>query len=128
MGDDPRGVVEAFFALGAVTGPIDLERASEDVRQIVAPLADKPLSEISYGELLSNVMQVAGRHRVRLPRELVLVIKQILYFERYATELAPGYQILSEPRLRTYLLHQYTVPVQRPGLNTPPRTPPHHRA
>src|SRR3546814_19331275 len=100
MGDDPRGVVEAFFALGAVTGPIDLERASEDVRQIVAPLADKPLSEISYGELLSNVMQVAGRHRVRLPRELVLVIKQILYFERYAKELAPGYQKIGRASCR----------------------------
>src|SRR3546814_9597391 len=80
-----------------------MERASEDVRRIVAPLANKPLSEISYGELLSNVMQVAGRHRVRLPRELVLVIKQILYFERYAKELAPGYHILSDPRLLTYL-------------------------
>src|SRR3546814_11172327 len=80
LGDDPRGVSEAFFALGAVTGPLDMERASEDVRRIVAPLANKPLSEISYGELLSNVMQVAGRHRVRLPRELVLVTKLILYF------------------------------------------------
>ena len=34
LGDDPRGVVEAFFALGAVTGPLDMERASEDVRRI----------------------------------------------------------------------------------------------
>src|SRR3546814_13414854 len=101
-----------------------MERASEDVRRIVAPLANKPLSEISYGELLSNVMQVAGRHRVRLPRELVLVIKQILYFERYAKELAPGYHILSDPRLLTYLLPQYEVPVQRPVLTTRPRTRP----
>ena len=124
LGDDPRGVVEAFFALGAVTGPLDMERASEDVRRIVAPLAHKPLSEISYGELLAEVMRVAGRHRVRLPRELVLVIKQILYFERYAKELAPGYQILSDPRLLTYLLPQYEVPVQRPVLTTRPRTRP----
>src|SRR3546814_12469004 len=66
----------------------------------------------------------AGRHRVRLPRELVLVTKQILYFERYAKELAPGYQILSDPRLLTYLLPQYEVPVQRPVLTTRPRTRP----
>jgi hypothetical protein len=124
LADDPHGVVQAFFALGAVTGPVDLDRAAEDVRQLVEPLASKPLSEISYGELLSDVLQVAGRHRVRLPRELVLVIKQILYFERYAKQLAPGYQILSDPRLLTYLLPQYEVPVERPTLTTRPRTRP----
>src|SRR3546814_19176898 len=38
--------------------------------------------------------------------------------------LAPGYQILSDPRLLTYLLPQYEVPVQRPVLTTRPRTRP----
>src|SRR3546814_17251500 len=38
--------------------------------------------------------------------------------------LAPGYQILSDPRLLTYLLPQYEVPVQRPVLTPRPRTRP----
>ena len=111
LSDDPHGVVQALFALGAVSGPVDFDRAAADVRRLVEPLSSKPLSEISYGELLADVLQVASRHRVRLPRELVLVIKQILYFERYAKQLAPGYQILSDPRLLAYLLPQYEVPV-----------------
>jgi predicted unusual protein kinase regulating ubiquinone biosynthesis (AarF/ABC1/UbiB family) len=124
LADDPYPVVQAFFALGAVRGPVDLDRAAADVQELVAPLAAKPLSQISYGELLGNILRVAGRHGVRLPRELVLVVKQILYFERYAKELAPDYQILSDPRLLTYLLPQYEVPVERPTLTTRPRTRP----
>jgi len=124
LADDPASVVQAFFALGAVTGPVDMDRATEDVRTLVAPLQTKALSDISYGELLADVMRVATRHRVRLPRELVLVIKQILYFERYAKQLAPDYQILSDPRLLTFLLPQYEVPVERPVLTTRPRTRP----
>lgn len=124
LADDPYPVVQAFFALGAVTRPVDLDRAADDVRELIAPLASTPLAQISYGALLGDVMRVAGRHGVRLPRELVLVVKQILYFERYAKELAPDYHILSDPRLLTYLLPQYEVPVERPVLTTRPRTRP----
>ena len=38
-----------------------------------------------------------------LPRELVLVAKQLLYFERYAKLLAPQWSILDDPELLGFL-------------------------
>ena len=44
-------------------------------------------------------MRVSVKHRMRLPREFVLVTKQMLYFDRYAKLLAPKLNIFSDPRL-----------------------------
>ena len=59
---------------------------------------DRPLGELSYGEVLGRRARASPpRYHVRLPRELVLVVKQLLYFERYAKELAPDYPLLADP-------------------------------
>jgi ubiquinone biosynthesis protein len=92
-------VAQAIFALGAATGPIDLESATADIESLVAPLLDRPLAEISYGEVMGQILQIATKHRLRLPSELVLVAKQLIYFERYAKEIAPDYKILADTEL-----------------------------
>lgn len=101
---DYTAAVQAMFSLGATTKPVDIAVAAQDVRELVDPLLDMPLGEISYAEIFSQVLRVATRHHVRLPREMVLVVKQLLYFERYSKELAPDYQILGDRRILQYLL------------------------
>src|SRR3546814_7119155 len=95
--------VGAVFDLGAATEPVDLAQATADVRDLLEPIATKPLAEISYGELLGHILRVATRYHVVLPRELVLVVKQLLYFERYAKELAPNYRLLADQRILEHL-------------------------
>ena len=111
--------VQAMFSLGATTTPVDLAAAADDVRDLVEPLLDKPLGQISYGEVFSQVLRVATRHRVRLPREMVLVVKQLLYFERYSKELAPDYQILGDRRILQYLLAGAHAPEEADSGATP---------
>lgn len=96
--------VETMFSLGATTRPVDIAAAAEDVRELVEPLLEMPLGQISYGEIFSQVLKVATRHGVRLPREMVLVVKQLLYFERYSKELAPDYHLLGDRSILQYLL------------------------
>ena len=96
---DFRAVVRAVFDLGAVTTARSTSsRPPPMSATLLEPLATKPLGEISYGELLGHILRVATAYHVVLPRELVLVVKQLLYFERYAKELAPDYRILGRPR------------------------------
>ncbi len=92
-------VTKAIFEFGAATGPVDPDAVSKDIESLVKPLLDRPLSEISYGEVLGQVLQVATKHRLRLPSELILVAKQLVYFERYAKEIAPDYKILADTEL-----------------------------
>jgi ubiquinone biosynthesis protein len=115
-------VVRAVFDLGAATVPVDVEAATADVRDLLEPIATKPLAEISYAELLGHILAVATRYHVVLPRELVLVVKQLLYFERYAKELAPNYQLLADQRILGHLIGPAPTVAERPVLRTRPAT------
>jgi ubiquinone biosynthesis protein len=89
----------------------------------VEPILGRPLSEISYGQVLIDIVRIGTSYEVRLPRELVLVAKQLLYFERYAKLMAPDWNVLSDPDLISFLfegLETHAVgedlpPVPAPG-------------
>jgi ubiquinone biosynthesis protein len=99
---DFGAVVKGVFALGGAPEanggePVDVDEAIAQVRSVLAPLAEQSLAEISYGAVLGEVLRVGMAFKVRMPRELVLITKQILYFERYAKELTPDYRLLADP-------------------------------
>ena len=106
-------VAKSIYDLGAVLKPVDLDQASADIAEIVEPILAKPLSEISYGEVLIDIVRIGTRYEVRLPRELVLVAKQMLYFERYAKLMAPDWNILDDPELIGFLFE--SVHTERPA-------------
>jgi len=106
---DFKRVATAVYDLGAILSPTDLDQASKDIAELVTPILDRPLSEISYGEVLVDIVRVGTRYDVRLPRELVLVAKQLLYFERYAKLIAPDWTILDDPELLAFLFEAATA-------------------
>jgi predicted unusual protein kinase regulating ubiquinone biosynthesis (AarF/ABC1/UbiB family) len=102
---DYAGVVRSLADLGVVGGRrLDVDAIGQEIKALAEPLLDAPLSEIHYGEILGQIIRVATRYRIRLPRDLVLVVKQILYFERYGRSLAPDYRILSDPVILGYFI------------------------
>ncbi len=100
---DFQTVATAIYQMGAVLRPADLEQSARDIAEIVEPILGRPLSEISYGQVLIDIVRIGTRDEVRLPRELVLVAKQMLYFERYAKLMAPDWAILNDPDLIGFL-------------------------
>lgn len=101
---DFMAVARAIYEMGAVGKPADLEQSARDVAEVLAPIVGRPLSEISYGQVLIDIVRVGTRYEIRLPRELVLVAKQLLYFERYAKLMAPGWNLLEDPDLVAFVL------------------------
>ncbi|HEX5367375.1 MAG TPA: AarF/ABC1/UbiB kinase family protein [Acidimicrobiales bacterium] len=96
-------VAKAIYDLGAVLNPVEFEESARDIAEIVEPILGKPLSEISYGQVLVDIVRIGTKYEVRLPREMVLVAKQMLYFERYAKLMAPDWNILDDPELIGFL-------------------------
>jgi predicted unusual protein kinase regulating ubiquinone biosynthesis (AarF/ABC1/UbiB family) len=62
------------------------------------------VADVSLAEVFKGIVQMMDGFGVESPQELVLVTKQLLYFERYARELAPDYVILSDPSILWHLL------------------------
>ena len=68
--------------------------AAEEMRVVLAKTAYSPLlklsfAEVNYADFLPGIQRTATRHRVKMPKEFILITKQLLYFDRYAKALAP---------------------------------------
>lgn len=72
---------------------------AKDLETAYRPFLVQALSEIDYTEVLTNVIRISQRHGTRLPDEFILIIRQLLYFDRYARLLAPSLNLFKDPRL-----------------------------
>ena len=70
---------------------VDPEIAGPQIAMVMEPMLNQGLGAVSLGETLKSNMELAEQFGATTPRELVLISKQLLYFERYAKVLAPDY-------------------------------------
>jgi predicted unusual protein kinase regulating ubiquinone biosynthesis (AarF/ABC1/UbiB family) len=96
---DYRKLAEVIVAMGSVPEGLDLDAFTGDLEKTYAPLRQLAFGDVQYGKILPEIHRVAARHHMVMPREFVLITKQILYFDRYAKLLAPKLNVLTDPRL-----------------------------
>ena len=90
-GDFAR-VARGIRALGYGTGnDEDDETLGAQVAEALAPLLGRELGELRLSDLIMALIRLGKRWGVASPEEMVLFGKQLGYFERYATALAPGW-------------------------------------
>mmetsp|Transcript_16663 Transcript_16663/g.22965 ORF Transcript_16663/g.22965 Transcript_16663/m.22965 type:complete len:574 (-) Transcript_16663:168-1889(-) len=58
------------------------------------------VDEAQINDLLLNIVRVGETHGVKFPREFGLLLKQVLYFDRYVRLLAPGLQVMNDDRVK----------------------------
>ncbi|MGH9282371.1 MAG: ABC1 kinase family protein, partial [Acidimicrobiales bacterium] len=98
-------VTRCLAELGAHLGHrADYDRAAAAISRLVTPWLSKPIAEIDYLEIFGQAVRMAAPKGVQLPRSLVLLGKQILYFERYAVLVAPDYDILQDTWLIEFMI------------------------
>jgi predicted unusual protein kinase regulating ubiquinone biosynthesis (AarF/ABC1/UbiB family) len=78
---------------------VDVEALAADVERAYGPVRQRSFGELKYIDLLPNILRMARTHQLHLPREFVLIIKQVLYFDRYARLLAPNLNVFTDPRV-----------------------------
>jgi predicted unusual protein kinase regulating ubiquinone biosynthesis (AarF/ABC1/UbiB family) len=92
-GDYTR-IVRAWQRIGILAddvGPI--EEVAARLKAVLDPMFDMTLGEVSLSFVLRRQLELQHEYGARAARELVLVSKQLMYFERYAKELAPDYNM-----------------------------------
>ena len=95
--DWPRAA-RLVLALAPAHAPeVDPDAVAADMERIVGEVLRTPLWELSYGRIFRATARAAAGTGAVLPRELVLIAKQFLYFERYAKLLAPDYAVFGDP-------------------------------
>jgi predicted unusual protein kinase regulating ubiquinone biosynthesis (AarF/ABC1/UbiB family) len=72
---------------------------AKDLEEAFAPFLLGTIADIDYGAVLTKMIRNSARHGTRLPDDFVLILRQLLYFDRYARLLAPSLNLFSDPRL-----------------------------
>jgi predicted unusual protein kinase regulating ubiquinone biosynthesis (AarF/ABC1/UbiB family) len=96
---DFRKLAEVMCAMGAVGGSVDMDALAKDLAVAYEPILASEMAAIKYADLIPAIMRTSVRHGMRLPRDFVLVTKQMLYFDRYAKLLAPTLNVFRDPRI-----------------------------
>jgi predicted unusual protein kinase regulating ubiquinone biosynthesis (AarF/ABC1/UbiB family) len=96
---DYRKLAQVIVAMGSVPEGLDLDAFARDLETTYAPLRQLSFADIQYAKILPEIQRVATRHHMAMPREFVLITKQLLYFDRYAKLLAPRLNVFTDPRL-----------------------------
>jgi aarF domain-containing kinase len=100
-------LARTMVAMGSAPGTVDLEVLARDLREAYEPLlaasTETGMASVKYADMIPGIMRASLKHRMRLPRDFVLVTKQMVYFDRYAKVLAPNLNIFRDPRIVTAL-------------------------
>ena len=104
--DDPKFLTEAILLLSGEErrDDLDLEAMESDFGDFIARFRIGSLRDIEIGPMLDGMLQIAGRHGVRLPASLALGAKAFGQMQLAVTKLNPSldpFRVLGRFLVRT---------------------------
>ncbi|CAN5756061.1 hypothetical protein BH24ACT4_BH24ACT4_23630 [soil metagenome] len=97
--NDYASMVRALRAFGSVPPDVDVAEMTATIARLYEPFVEQGVVTAQLGDLMDTMIRAMVRYRVRIPRELVLLTKQMLYLEGAAAPLAPDADLLEEQTL-----------------------------
>ena len=106
---DFRLVAELHVECGWVPAETRVNEFESAIRSVCEPIFDKPLSEISFGQLLVYLFQTARRFDMEVQPSLVLLQKTLLNIEGLGRQLYPQLNLwdTAQPFLEQWLKDRY---------------------
>jgi ubiquinone biosynthesis protein len=86
---DYRRVAEMHIASGWVASTVRVEEFEAAIRSVCEPIFEKPLKDISFGQVLLGLFQTARRFDMHVQPQLVLLQKTLLNIEGLGRQLYP---------------------------------------
>lgn len=115
---DYRRVAELHLESGWVPADVRVEELEAAVRTVCEPQFERPLKDISLGQILMRLFQVSRRFKVEIQPQLVLLQKTLLNVEGLGRQLDPELDLWStaQPFLRRWMRSQVGWPALREQL------------
>lgn len=88
----------------------DERRFEKDVADFMAQHLYRPLKDIRIGKLLHQLLDLASRHRLRIPPDIFLMMKALTTVEGVARMLDPDFEMITKaaPFVKRILLGRFT--------------------
>jgi len=115
---DADTVARLVYRVGAKGERVDLAEFRREVQEALEQSLEKRLDEIDSRALLQRLIDLALRHRVRVPPEFTLAVKALVTVEstvrRLAPDLEPG--TVAAPYIKRLLVEHYSLDDVSGGL------------
>jgi ubiquinone biosynthesis protein len=101
-------VAELHVLSGWVPADTRIDDFESAIRSVCEPIFEKPLHEISFGQLLLRLFQTARRYNMEVQPQLVLLQKTLLNIEGLGRELYPQLDlwVTAKPFLENWMKEQ----------------------
>ena len=106
---DMGGVAAALTKMGFTKDMSDAEaeRFAKQLQEVLEAVEDVDPNQLANGvvddsslnRLVASVGEVADGNGIRFPREFALLVKQVLYFDRFTKILAPELDVMADERM-----------------------------
>ena len=108
---DYRKVAQLHVDSGWVPSDTSVDEFEFAIRTVCEPIFNKPLSEISFGQVLINLFNTARRFNMEVQPQLVLLQKTLLYIEGLGRQLYPALDLwqTAKPFLENWVKEQMGV-------------------
>jgi ubiquinone biosynthesis protein len=109
MAQDSERVIRALERLDIRTEQLDSRAFRRDVNELVASYSELTLETINFGVLLRELFAVIRIHHLRIPPDLVLLIRSLVTIESVGRKLDPSFDIARQlaPFLRNLTLNRF---------------------
>jgi len=95
MRQSTDGIMKAVLHMGLLAEDVDLDALRRDVDELRDKYYGVPFGEISLGEAVTDLLDTAHRHQVRIPPDFVLLGKALLTVEGVVVALDPEIAIVT---------------------------------
>ncbi len=105
---DYQRVAELHIACGWLPPDTRIDQFEGTIRAVSEPIFEQPLRDISFGQLLLRLFQVARRFHINIQPQLVLLQKTLLSIEGLSRQLSPELDLWSSasPQIEKWLKKQ----------------------
>lgn len=101
---DYRRIAQLHLDAGWIPAHVRVDELESAVRTVCEPIANKPLKEISFGQVLISLFEAAQRFDAQIQPQLMLIQKTLLQIEGVGRQLYPELDLwkTAQPLLRQW--------------------------
>jgi ubiquinone biosynthesis protein len=93
-GGDEAKAVDALLKLAEYDEQPSRSMLKRDMADFMAKHLHKALKEIEMGKLLQGILDLLSRHRLRIPHDLILMLKALTTWEGVGRSLDPDFHVM----------------------------------
>lgn len=108
---DYRRIAQLHIDSGWIPSHVRVDELESAVRTVCEPIANKPLKEISFGQVLISLFEAAQRFDAQMQPQLMLIQKTLLQIEGVGRQLYPELDLweTAQPLLRQWMQERYSI-------------------